>query len=123
MFEKQFKVIALNNNKITLEPIDDKVCSNCAGSQSCGINVLAGFFKRNIEIDNSKAYKVNDIITLKISTKKLYKQAFYLLILPLLNLFIFAYLARVITDDNDFWQALFGFTAFIGTFVFLRFKI
>ena len=100
-------------------------CNSCSSKSACGTGVLSdlfsGFslFKRPLQ----KGVKAGDMITLEISSKELFFRASQLYLMPLLALFVGAYLSNLIFPSNDIVQTLVGLSSLAVSLVLLRFLI
>jgi len=100
-------------------------CNSCSSKSACGTGVLSdlfsGFslFKRPLQ----KGVKAGDTITLEISSKELFFRASQLYLMPLLALFVGAYLSNLIFPSNDIVQTLVGLSSLAASLVLLRFLI
>ena len=90
----------------------------CTGVLS---DLFSGFslFKRPLQ----KGVKAGDTITLEISSKELFFRASQLYLMPLLALFVGAYLSNLIFPSNDIVQTLVGLSSLAASLVLLRFLI
>ena len=84
-------------------------------------DLFSGFslFKRPLQ----KGVKAGDTITLEISSKELFFRASQLYLMPLLALFVGAYLSNLIFPSNDIVQTLVGLSSLAASLVLLRFLI
>ncbi|NYT52275.1 MAG: SoxR reducing system RseC family protein [Candidatus Vesicomyosocius endoextente] len=120
--KEQFKVIAIENEMMTLEVNRSSGCHSCEASSSCGIGIFANHysvFNRPYQ-DN---ISVGGFVTLEISSSKLFLRAFQLYVLPLLSLFISGVLGSILYTVNEIGQIVFALIGFFVSFVFIKYFI
>ena len=123
--KEDFKVIEISRDSMTIKADRQSGCHSCSSKSACGTGVLSdlfsGFslFKRPIQ----KGIKAGDTITLEISSKELFLRASQLYLMPLLALFVGAYLSNLIFPSNDIVQTLVGLSSLAASLVLLRFLI
>ena len=123
--KEDFEVIEITRDSMTIKADRQSGCISCSSKSACGTGVLAdlfsGFslFKRPLQ----KGVKAGDTITLEISSKELFLRASQLYLMPLLALFVGAYLSNLFFPSNDIVQTLVGLSSLAASLVLLRFLI
>ena len=123
--KEDFEVIEITRDSMTIKADRQSGCNSCSSKSACGTVVLSdlfsGFslFKRPLQ----KGVKAGDTITLEISSKELFFRASQLYLMPLLALFVGAYLSNLFFPSNDIVQTLVGLSSLAASLVLLRFLI
>ena len=121
--KEDFEVIEITRDSMTIKADRQSGCNSCSSKSACGTGVLSdlfsGFslFKRPLQ----KGVKAGDTITLEISSKELFLRASQLYLMPLLALFVGAYLSNLFFPSNDIVQTLVGLSSLAASLVLLRF--
>ena len=124
LIEEQFIIIKIKNNIAYLEALSKLGCDGCSARKNCGISSLSTYFtKYSIKHHVSDSAKVNDIISITIDNKIFFKHAFLLYLLPLLILFISAYLVGIFFSHNEGLQVIVAISSLLLSFVLLRFLL
>ena len=123
--KEDFEVIEITRDSMTIKADRQSGCNSCASKSACGTGVLSdlfssfSLFKRPLQ----KGVKAGDTITLEISSKELFLRASQLYLMPLLALFVGAYLSNLFFPSNDIVQTLVGLSSLAASLVLLRFLI
>ena len=123
--KEDFEVIEITRDSMTIKADRQSGCNSCSSKSACGTGVLSdlfsgiSLFKRPLQ----KGVKAGDTITLEISSKELFLRASQLYLMPLLALFVGAYLSNLFIPSNDIVQTLVGLSSLAASLVLLRFLI
>ena len=123
--KEDFEVIEITRDSMTIKADRQSGCNSCSSNSACGTGVLSdlfssfSLFKRPLQ----KGVKAGDTITLEISSKELFLRASQLYLMPLLALFVGAYLSNLFFPSNDIVQTLVGLSSLAASLVLLRFLI
>ena len=123
--KEDFEVIEITRDTMTIKADRQSGCNSCTSKNACGTGVhsdlFSGFslFKRPLQ----KGVKAGDTITLEISSKELFLRASQLYLMPLLALFLGAYLSKLFFPSNDIVQTLVGLSSLAASLVLLRLLI
>jgi len=120
--QEQFEVIEINNNTMKLKTTNSAACGSCGASGACGTGVLSKYFSTFSTFDKplTSEAKVGGLVTLEISSSELFFRAFQLYILPIVVMFVSAYISSMVFN-NEVWQILIGFTGFFLTIFTLKY--
>jgi sigma-E factor negative regulatory protein RseC len=95
-------------------------CGNCSSKGGCGIGssdkAEDGGMRFNRPLEDG--VMVGDHVTVVISTKLLFSNAFILYILPIIMLFIGAHIGENINNENELYQIMYGSIGFFGTILY-----
>ena len=119
---EDFEVIEISSSSMTLKANRQSSCSVCTSKGVCGTGILSGLFSGYSIFKKplKNGVKEGDIVTLEISSKKLFFRAMQLYLFPILGLFAGAYLSEFIFPLNDIAQALMGLSTFLLVLLLLR---
>lgn len=121
----QFEVIEINDDRMKLKTQSGDACTSCSASGACGTSVLSKYFGSLSIIEKPLApnTKIGDQLMLEISSRELFWRAFQLYMLPILMLFVGAYIAKDVFLMNELGQIISGFLAFSSTILLLKYAI
>ena len=121
----QFEVIEIHNQQMKLKPVDSQSCSSCSASGACGTGVLSKYFSSFSTLTKplDKGTQLGDKVVLEIAPGELFWRAFQLYILPILALFVTAYVAKSVFLASEITQIVSGFLAFLSTILLLKYVI
>ncbi len=109
--KKQFKIIEIDNEIMTLEVNHSGGCHSCEANSSCGTGILANYF--NHYKPYQSGVSVGDFVTLEIPLSELFLRAFMLYIAPILALFLGGAIGMMLFPQQEFWHILFSGAGFI----------
>ena len=123
--KEDFEVIEITRDSMTIKADRQSGCNSCSSKSACGTGVLSDLFSgfSLIKRPLQKGVKAGDTITLEISSKELFLRASQLYLMPLLALFVGAYLSNLFFPSNDIVQTLVGLSSLAASLVLLRFLI
>ena len=123
--KEDFEVIEITRDSMTIKADRQSGCNSCASKSACGTGVLSDLFSgfSLFERPLQKGVKAGDTLTLEISSKELFLRASQLYLMPLLALFVGAYLSNLFFPSNDIVQTLVGLSSLAVSLVLLRFLI
>lgn len=121
MIEEHAVVVSLENELAVLEVVRKTPCSLCGQTKGCGISIWGRIFghKRSLfKAQNSVQAKVGDIVVVGIDDSAVLRSAMMLYGLPLMGLFIGAFVAQCFSnpehaDLNTFLGAVGGLGAML----------
>ena len=121
----EFEVIEIRNEQMTLKPIESHSCNSCSASGACGTGVLSKYFSSFSTLNKpvEGQTQVGDKVVLEIAPGELFWRAFQLYILPIVALFVAAYLAKSLFSASEITQILSGLLAFLSTILLLKYVI
>ena len=120
--EEQFTIINIKDGIAYLQAIREDGCGGCSANKGCGVGSLNRYFAQKlIKHPVEKSYKIGDIITLNINANTLLFHAFLLYLVPLLVLFMTAYVAKYFFPTQDLYQVIFGLLGLVMSFLILKF--
>ena len=123
--KEDFQVVEITHDSMIIKSNREVGCNSCSSKNACGTGVLSGLFssfslfKKPLQ----NGVKAGDMITLEISSKELFLRASQLYLMPLLALFVGAYLSNLFIPSNDIVQTLVGLSSLAASLVLLRFLI
>lgn len=118
--KERFKVVHISADQMTLIGNKRGGCGNCSSKSGCGVRSSGKAedgslkFKRPLE----DGVMVGDYVTIVISTKLLFSNAFILYILPIIMLFIGAHIGENINNESELYQIMYGSIGFFGTILY-----
>jgi len=118
MIEQQAKVISFDKQTVWLETERQSTCGQCQVRKGCGTALLekhVGQRFSNINVMKTSDVTVGQNVQIAIPEAALLRGAFFMYIVPLLMLFLFATLAQLITA-NDGLEIVAGFAGLIVGF-------
>ena len=121
--KEKFEVIEIENQTMVLKVNRSGGCHSCSASAGCGTGILASAFGHVTTFNKplKEGVMVGDFVTLQISSGELFYRAFQLYILPLLTLFVGAWLGAELFPTNELWQIGFGLIGFFGALLFTKY--
>ncbi|MEE9343012.1 MAG: SoxR reducing system RseC family protein [Gammaproteobacteria bacterium] len=105
MLEEKAQVVRVENNRTWVKTQRESSCSSCAVNKGCGTSVLSkviGARQTEIEVLTNDNYKLGDHVVIGIDESALVKGSLAVYLLPLLTLFIGAFVGN--------WMANIGLT-------------
>ena len=123
MIEQQAKVIKFDKQTVWLETERQSTCGQCQIRRGCGTALLekhVGQRFSNINVMKTSDVIVGQNVQIEIPEVALLRGAFFMYIVPLLMLFLFATIAQLITA-NDGLEILAGFVGLIVGFYGVRY--
>ncbi len=130
--ETQGKVTAIDNKIITIEILDQEICTECGiksdsqfalGCKSCGL--LTNKDKKYLKAINKfdLPLKKGDAVKVMLSPVKAVKAGFFIFILPLLLFFLCYFLAeQVLFIDTELLKVGAGFAGLIAGYLVVFFR-
>lgn len=108
--KKEFEVIKIDGGFMTVKADFSGTCTSCSVKKGCGSGILADLLGRRDELimPLKNGAVVGGFVSLEVSSKLLFLQAFILYILPLLSLFLFGFLASIIFPEQELLQVIAG---------------
>jgi len=120
--KENFEIIDIEKDIAMLKSKRDSSCQSCSVKNSCGIKILSSlnynFFK--FKLPSKNKFKMGDTISLEIANSEIFFRAFQLYLMPLLSMFLAAYMAGMIFIDKEIYQILFGVIAFFVNIMLLK---
>ncbi len=118
---QKFSIVNIKNNTAYLQTIKEEGCGSCNANKGCGVGSLNRYFsKKLIENPLEQGQKVGDIVELTINSNKLFYHAFLLYFLPIIALFVSAYLVKIFFPSQEGYQVIFGLLGFGLSFIILK---
>ncbi|GKT11272.1 MAG: sigma-E factor negative regulatory protein RseC [Thiomicrorhabdus sp.] len=100
LLTEQGEIVSLEGEFAFVQVQKESGCSGCASAKSCGTSALSNYFNSGtrglIKVVNSESAQLGDFVELTLDESKLVKQAFMAYGIPLLGLFIFAVLFKLL---------------------------
>jgi sigma-E factor negative regulatory protein RseC len=99
MIEQKAKVVAMDDKTIWLDAQRQSTCSGCAAKQGCGTGILENHVGKRfsrIAVEKKEAVDIGQQMQLAIPEEALLQGAFMMYLLPLLSMFLFAFLATTL---------------------------
>lgn len=126
MIEEVAVVSKVQNFQVSVKSLQTSGCGKCVQNQSCGTSLLDKYLvKRDIEVDTDLPLAEGDRVLLGVEESALIKGSLLLYIVPLLTLFLGAFIGRFIADgympvSPDLLSAAFAFLFFIVCLVIIN---
>lgn len=111
MIEEQAKVIAIDDNLITLESVVKSSCSGCQQIESCGSGQVAKAFPHksvSYTLTSDLPVNVGDSVVIGLSEQILLSTAWRVYIWPLIGLILSSFLGQLLLDNNYLPHELFA---------------
>jgi len=118
-------VVSIENNQTWIETQRKSVCGQCSASKGCGTSVLSkviGNKLSKMKAINKINAQVGDEVVVGLNEKSLLKGAFMIYMLPLLFLFLFSLLGKIVSDNLQIYNSEILIIAFavIGFYLGMR---
>ena len=130
MIEERARVIALDQHGVWVETQRRSACGQCSVNNSCGTALLGKVLgvKRNKVLTlnpESKPVSVGDEVVIGISEQALTRGSLAIYMLPLLALFVFAWLGEILAaqlsiGNADLLTIVFGVTGLAAGFLWVK---
>ncbi len=130
MIEDVATVVEEDGGKVVIESIRKSSCSNCGAGSACGTNVLATLFDQNSQnprmtLENTVGAKVGDRVIVGIDEKIVFKSSFFVYVVPVLSMILFAAVGLLLSDfiglKSDLVSSVMGIAGLVLGFVWLYF--
>ncbi|THB72400.1 MAG: hypothetical protein D6B28_05510 [Gammaproteobacteria bacterium] len=128
MIEDVATVVAEKGEDVVIESIRKSSCSSCGAGSACGTNVLATLFDQNsrnprLTLKNTVGAKVGDKVIVGIDEKIVIKSSFFVYIVPVLSMILFAAIGLVAGDyigmESDAASSILGLVGLLLGFGWL----
>lgn len=128
MIEESGRVVTIDNDIAWIEMQRKAVCDTCSVNKGCGTGVIAktiGNKRFRIPVKNVINAQVGDDVIVGISDDMLVKSSFAVYMIPLLLLFIGAWIGETVAQSNALMSAeglsiAFGIAGLLAGFMWLR---
>lgn len=120
--KENFEVIDIEKEIMILKSKREAGCHSCSVKNTCGTGILSSF-NSNFRLPLKDKVKKGDIISLEMANAEIFFRAFQLYLMPLLSMFLFAYIAGIFFAEKEVYQIFFGFIAFFVNIVLLKFYL
>ncbi len=103
MIEDVATVIEVQGENVVIESVRKSSCSSCGAGSACGTNVLATLFDQTsqnprLTLSNTIGAKVGDKVIIGIDEKIVIKSSFFVYIVPVLSMILFAVIGLLVGD-------------------------
>ncbi len=125
MIEQQAVVTQYDDKTVWLEAERQSTCSSCQMKQGCGTGLLSNHVGKRfsqIAVTKTEDVQLGQQVKLTIPEQALLQGAMLMYIFPLVLLFLFAALAKIV-NLNEFMEIFAGFSGLFIGFYIVRFRM